>query len=39
MQHIQLLETYEHLFTSMEQQLETRKFSMMLFKNITKRKT
>ena len=33
-----MFETYEHFFSSMEQQLQTGKFPIMLFKNITKRR-
>jgi hypothetical protein len=35
---LQLFETYEHFFTSIEQQLQNREFPVLLFKNITKRK-
>jgi len=38
MLQLQLFETYEHLFTSMEQQLQKGEFPIIVFKNITKRK-
>jgi hypothetical protein len=38
MLQLQLFDTYSNLFSSMEQQLHKGRFSLMLFKNITKKR-